>query len=260
MDNNEFNIIQSEKNKLHIKYIIAIAIIICFGSIILATYNQKAFVEQISFAGTVTSIILSVLAIWMSISGERTLNDIKSKIVESTERLSVTTINVEHLNNNYEKMMDEQFKELKNFQTQLESLIGHVDIVGKKVSIVQEKVDNNYFKFDSVNNDILEEKQKLALFNNVYNWIFNNHPNTLRIFCIMVQTIILCIKQNRYYTYEEVINALANCNVNISFCMKIIDINWGIIDALSLAAVFTNSDTINEIDNMVTNFIRSGQN
>ncbi len=234
MDNNEFNIIQSEKNKLHIKYIIAIAIIICFGSIILATYNQKAFVEQISFAGTVTSIILSVLAIWMSISGERTLNDIKSKIVESTERLSVTTINVEHLNNNYEKMMDEQFKELKNFQTQLESLIGHVDIVGKKVSIVQEKVDNNYFKFDSVNNDIL--------------------------FCIMVQTIILCIKQNRYYTYEEVINALANCNVNISFCMKIIDINWGIIDALSLAAVFTNSDTINEIDNMVTNFIRSGQN
>jgi len=76
----------------------------------------------------------------------------------------------------------------------------------------------------------------------------------------MVQTIILCIKQNRYYTYEEVINTLTTYNVNISFCMKIIDINWGIIYMLSSAAVFTDSDTINEIDNMVTNFIRSGQN
>lgn len=76
----------------------------------------------------------------------------------------------------------------------------------------------------------------------------------------MVQTIILCIKQNRYYTYDEVINALIHCNVNINVYMKIIDINWGIIDALSLAAVFTNTSTINEIDNIVTNFIHPGQN
>ena len=109
MENN-----QNEKNvrhdnlKLHFIYVVTICFIICIGTIIIAAYNQEAFVSQVSFAGTITSIVLSVIAIWLSISGERTTNDIRIKIAESTERLSDTTKNVETLNKNYENTMDTQ--------------------------------------------------------------------------------------------------------------------------------------------------------
>ena len=92
MENNKnIDPIQHEKLKLHIKYIVAIALILLFGGIVLATSNQNEFVNQVSFASTITSIILSVIAIWMSISGERSTNDIRISIAESTERLSSIT-------------------------------------------------------------------------------------------------------------------------------------------------------------------------
>ena len=106
MENNEKNS-KHEKLKLHFIYIVVICFIICIGTIIIAAYNQEAFVAQVSFAGTITSIVLSVIAIWLSISGERTTNDIRIKIAESTERLSDTTKNVEALNKNYENTMNE---------------------------------------------------------------------------------------------------------------------------------------------------------
>lgn len=87
---NEKNL-QQEKLKLHFTYIVVICFIICIGTVILAAHNQETFVSQISFAGTITSIVLSILAIWLSMSGERTTNDIRIKISESTERLSETT-------------------------------------------------------------------------------------------------------------------------------------------------------------------------
>jgi len=98
---------------LHYKYSIVIAIILLFGGIVLATSNQDEFVVQVSFGSTMSSIILSIIAIWMSISGERTTNDIRTKIAESTERLSNTTNNIETLNKNYERTTNTQLDKLE---------------------------------------------------------------------------------------------------------------------------------------------------
>ena len=135
---NEKNL-QNEKLKLHFTYIIIICFIICIVTIIIAAYNQESFVSQVSFSGTITSIVLSVIAIWMSISGERSTNDIRIKIVESTERLSDTTKNVEILNKNYENTMDTQLNELKKVQEQLTKVIFSINSVGEQVSHLQEK-------------------------------------------------------------------------------------------------------------------------
>ena len=117
-NNSEINIVQYEKTILHAKYIVAIALVVCLGNLVIKTYCQKAFVDQVSFAGTVTSIVLSVIAIWMSISGERTTNDIKMKITESSERLSGTTKELEDLNKNHKETMQTQLNEFKHSVSQ----------------------------------------------------------------------------------------------------------------------------------------------
>ncbi len=117
--NDNKDVIQNEKNKLHIKYLIAIASVISIGSIVLSLCNKDTFVAQVSFASTITSIVLSVIAIWMSISSERTTNDIKSKIWESTERLAKTTENVEILNDRNESIMNTQLNELNDVKEKL---------------------------------------------------------------------------------------------------------------------------------------------
>ena len=73
------NEIQNEKNKLHIKYLIAIASFISLGSIVLSLCEKDIFVAQVSFASTITSIVLSVIAIWMRISGEECRNPQQQK-------------------------------------------------------------------------------------------------------------------------------------------------------------------------------------
>lgn len=128
--NDNKDVIQNEKNKLHIKYLIAIASVISIGSIVLSLCNKDTFVAQVSFASTITSIVLSVIAIWMSISSERTTNDIKSKIWESTERLAKTTENVEILNDRNESIMNTQLNELNDVKEKLEAIIHSVDTVG----------------------------------------------------------------------------------------------------------------------------------
>lgn len=66
MENNQNDFekdLKHEKLKLHYKYLIVIAIIILFAGIVLATSNQNEFVSQVSFGSTISSIILSVIAI-----------------------------------------------------------------------------------------------------------------------------------------------------------------------------------------------------
>lgn len=55
------------------------------------TADNSVFVGQVSFASTVTSIVLSVIAIWMSITGERSTNEIKEKVSSSVDKLTETT-------------------------------------------------------------------------------------------------------------------------------------------------------------------------
>lgn len=191
MDNNQNKLnkdLKHEKLKLHYKYLIVIAIILLFGGIVLATSNQNEFVAQVSFGSTMSSIILSVIAIWMSISGERTTNDIRIKITESIERLSDTTKNVETLNKNYENTMDTQLNELKNVQEQLTKIIFSINSVGEQVSHLQEK---NAIISNAPNNNIYNTAQRIALFNTIYNtWISNNVPYSEWLFCAMIHIFI----------------------------------------------------------------------
>lgn len=243
MENNKNdNNIKFEKLTLHYKYLIVIVSILLSGMIILTTYNQTEFVAQVSFASTITSIILSVVAIWLSISGERTTNDIKSKISDSAERLSLTTKEIEILNNNHKKTMDTQLSELKNVQEQLTHITQSINNVEKQVSYMY---DNNAASLN-FSDGKMDTTQRVRLFQNIFLWATSNDYNKEYIFCKMTEIIINKHKNHIPFYFDEITNLLTY-NININNCWHSINTYWGIINALLAASVFDDVDALNSI-------------
>lgn len=87
-----------EKQKLHVKYIAGICITIAAVVLAYRTSDVQTFVDQLSFASTIASIILSVLAIIMSISGEGKTEGIRSQMTETTLELRKTVETVQTIN------------------------------------------------------------------------------------------------------------------------------------------------------------------
>ena len=230
MENNEnVEIIKHEKRKLHMNYIIAISAIISLGSVVLALYNQDAFVAQVSFAATITSIVLSVIAIWMSISGERSTDDIKVKIAESTERLSGTTKEIETFNNNYKETMGTQLAELKNLQEQLTEIFNSVDDVKEQIYHINKNTVIN------PNDNIMDTEQRITLFHNIYLWEPDKNYYYELIFCKMVKILIIKHQNNSTFSFREVLNYLKQGSINIYSYRGTINIYWGIINTLLAA-------------------------
>lgn len=161
-ENNCPNEVQCEKNKLHIKYITGFASVLTLGSVVLAGYNNVAFVSQFSFASTVTSIVLSVVAIWMSISGERTTNEIKNKILDASQRLEDTTSNVEKINSNYHEEISNQILSLECIQNKLDGIVTCFSDVKNEMSATKEQVVhiankiNNLGEIDIKNGNLVD--------------------------------------------------------------------------------------------------------
>lgn len=124
--------IKYEKVKLHIKYIIGMSIIISSITIILASYNNREFVNEISFASTITSIILSVIAIIMTIVGETKSENTKDKLINLSENLEDIVCKIENTTNEFENVM----KSNKEMKTQL-NYIGNT-IEKKFTSVIPE--------------------------------------------------------------------------------------------------------------------------
>lgn len=237
------DIVQYEKSKLHLKYIIVIATILFFGSIVLATANQNEFVAQVSFGSTITSIILSVVAIWMSISGERTTNDIRFKISDSTERLSGTTKEIEILNNNHKETLNTQINELKNVQEKLNELLYSVGDIKEKVNSMREGFSYNFNKQSN--------NSKPDIFSNVFSWITQNYKyDSQWIFCKMVDSVIYYYDNIGQFYFSDIIKDLLLSSVPVPIYRKDIENYWGVINTLAAASLFFN-ESKKEIKNLI---------
>lgn len=144
---NDYEKIKYEKKIIHCRYISCISISICVILIITKAYASDEFVQQLSMAGTVTSIILSVIAIIMSITGEGKTDAIRNQMIERTQELKKTVKTVQKINTS----VDESLQELKNGLTELQRKIDDVpDSTAKKlyskekneIGLVETKVNN----------------------------------------------------------------------------------------------------------------------
>lgn len=126
--------IENVKLKIHIKYICGISFACICLFIIARLCNDSTFKSCISVSSTVTSIILSVIAIILSVTGERTTNEIRDKLSDSVKQLESnanksisftedleSTIN--KMNALYENMTENVINQFPQMQTSLNDLL-----------------------------------------------------------------------------------------------------------------------------------------
>lgn len=127
-DQSEYELkVKCMKTKLHSRYIACISAGIVIWVLATGKANSPDFANWISFASTITSIILSVIAIIMSITGESKTDAMREQMEETTKKLEATANAIENAN----KVNKENIKELKEnlvlLQAKIESLQGRTD-------------------------------------------------------------------------------------------------------------------------------------
>ena len=123
------------KTTLHSRYIACIAIGIVIWTLATGKANTSEFSSWISFASTIASIILSVVAIIMSITGEAKTDAIRNQMEEATHRLDKAVENITAAN----KSIDKSINDLQ-----------------RKIEIMSEKVDN-FSKDNKVEHEVKKE-------------------------------------------------------------------------------------------------------
>lgn len=140
------------KLKLHLKYVIAICIIITMFTVVAATVTNDKFVDQISFASTITSIILSVIAIIVTLIGEMKSENTKDKLVSVSDNLSKFSETIESATDKLQDISDVNIKINK-----LDDIINRIDNVNNKVSETNSKMESLFL--NDRNDDNLEGNQ-----------------------------------------------------------------------------------------------------
>lgn len=122
-----------EKGKLHARYLFIIAGILAIIGISIVLGGSSEALGQISMASTLSSIILSSIAIFMSISGENKLNYTHDKLVETSDRMSDITADIEKANSKLDNTINQKFMKIDDIFDRLERIGQSVDNVEKEV-------------------------------------------------------------------------------------------------------------------------------
>lgn len=120
------------RTKLHCRYIACIATGIVIWLITTGTSSNEKFPELISFASTITSIILSVIAIIMSITGESKTDAMRNQMERTTKKLEDTVDIVENANRENVGNIKELKENIKILEKKIENMPGMVTEVIKQ--------------------------------------------------------------------------------------------------------------------------------
>lgn len=142
-----------EKGKLHIRYLFIIAVILAVIGISIALGGNSEALGQISMASTVSSIILSSIAIFMSISGENKLNYTHDKLLETSEKMSDITADIEKANSLLNTTINQKLFKIDDIFNRLEQIGQSVDNVEKEV--LNRALRVNEDSSVNISNDIL---------------------------------------------------------------------------------------------------------
>lgn len=143
-NDSKYNImLKYEKIKLHIRYISCICISIAMWVIVSGTANNPDFISQFSFASTVTSIVLSVVAIILSITGEGKTEAIRNQMTETTNELHNTVVEVRKINEDTEESLGELKKGLSELQSKIDKLPYDTASVTSEMYAMRQNIDTN---------------------------------------------------------------------------------------------------------------------
>lgn len=115
-------------------FLLIISVALLIMALTIKTVSDDVFVDQVSFASTLTSIILSVIAIWMSITGERSANEIRNKVSSSVDELKETTEASQNLTADLRETLNNQNEAYDKLNQKLEAILEDLGAVKGTVS------------------------------------------------------------------------------------------------------------------------------
>lgn len=182
------------KAKNHNGCLINVIVVLTCAIIAMITilgYNKEDFTEQISFASTITSIVLSVIAIIMTVVSGETLNNLLHKFRDLHDDIKDVPSKFEQTTDRFEKSC----KELETVQKDLERLPDELINTRKKVEELSKELSATHgdikvvdLKFDDLKNGLLKSeskeehsKTKKQIPNEFIDNLFNMSYTTVRI-------------------------------------------------------------------------------
>lgn len=149
------------------------SIVLMILALTVKTADNSVFVGQVSFASTVTSIVLSVIAIWMSITGERSTSEIKEKVRDSVDKLTETTNQSTTLTDDLKKTLDNQNTKYDEIMVKMENIIKNIEgmrvTVGSMNDLLGEIGTSAYKNNDGVAEDEFDERELVKMTKMVLN-------------------------------------------------------------------------------------------
>lgn len=143
--NEEFNIrLENAKIKLHIKYICFIATTVLIWLITTGTAKDKEFTSWVSFASTIASIILSVLAIIMSITGENKSEAARNQLEDTSKKIDRAVEEMNSINNDTQENITSVKESINLLDQKIESMDGHLLSYTKENSNKDVRSQNNF--------------------------------------------------------------------------------------------------------------------
>lgn len=177
-----------EKGKLHIRYLLIIATILVIVGVSAQLGNDNNFSAQISMASTISSIILSAIAIFMSISGENKNSYVQNQMSETSSKLSGTVKQLGDINETILTTLDDKLKEISEIKDELKSLSGSVDSVHGLIGAVFDNRGNNELIKDEIPIDKLYKEIRSTfneeaknVFANVVRYMLENNYSVIHI-------------------------------------------------------------------------------
>lgn len=191
-----------EKSKLHIRYLLAIAIGLILLSVLIVTKGGVEFANQLSMGSTISSIILSAIAIFMSISGENKTSSIQNQMIETSTKMSKIVNQIENAN---EKTYNSVTEKLKAMDALVETLKG----IGGDMKEVKGKLQDMSSVFVAKANDEKNYLNKENIYKLYLCFIGSQKEKTVKLFRkTMLLLIILGEKkpQNAKDLYMDFLN------------------------------------------------------
>lgn len=140
-------------------YLIAVLVIIIIGIAIAVFANQENVFNYFSFASTITSIILSVLAIFMTLISEYKNEFTKAKIDNAVMKIDDSTDKLGKL----QKELKEELPNYDNLLREIKKVLDHMNNIERAVGVKTEDSDfndgkNKQITFSISRDDVKEEE------------------------------------------------------------------------------------------------------
>lgn len=193
------------KLKIHMFYIILIAVLLIISLFTQIGYENKDLASQLGFGATLSGIILSVIAIMITLIGETKSENTKDKLFSLSENLEGIVSRVEIAANGIEKIVTDNTKvkdQLSNINSTIENSF---KFVNKEIAIDEENAKKDSgINFDSFK-DVFIQSEK------------NIEYSLFKDMCITM--LLIATKKNLgaiSITYNEYTEAIMQLKLNIS--------------------------------------------